>query len=140
MKVSFAIPECGEDEIGEVVEVIKSGWLTTASRCAEFEKDFAKFVGAKHALAVNSGTAALHLGLEALGIGDGDAVLVPTFTFTSTAEVVRYLRADPIFVDCDNETFCIDSNKILEVLEAMSHRLRARLKAVIPVHFGGTSL
>ena len=98
MKVPFAVPECGDDEIQEVTDVIKSGWLTTASRCARFEEDSAKFVDAKHALAVNSATAALHLGLEALGIGEGDKVLVPTFTFTATAEVVRYLRADPIFV------------------------------------------
>src|SRR3972149_8825146 len=105
MKVPFAIPECGDDEIQEVVDVIKSGWLTTASRCSKFEADFAKFVGAKHALSVNSATAALHLGLEALGIAEGDKVLVPTFTFTATVEVIRYLNADPIFVDCDPETF-----------------------------------
>ena len=84
MKVPFAMPDCGIEEINEVIAVIKSGWLTTASRCARFEEDFAKFVGAKHALAVNSATAALHLGLEALGIGEGDKVLVPTFTFTAT--------------------------------------------------------
>jgi len=74
MKVPFAIPECGDDEIQEVTDVIKSVWLTTASRCARFEEDSAKFVGAKHALAVNSATAALHLGLEALGIGEGDMI------------------------------------------------------------------
>ena len=112
MKVPFAIPECGEDEINEVADVIRSGWLTTASRCAQFEKDFAEFVGAKHALAVNSATAALHLGLEALGIKAGDKVLVPTFTFTATAEVVRYMGADPVYVDCDLETFCITATYI----------------------------
>jgi len=97
MNVPFAGPECGDDEIQEVTDVIMSGWLTTASRCVRFEKDFAEFVGAKHALAVNSATAALHLGLEALGIGEGDRVLVPTFPFTSTAEGVRYIKTHPIF-------------------------------------------
>ena len=74
MKVPFAVPECGDDEIKELSDVIESGWLTTASRCAQFERDFAEFVGAKHALAVNSATAALHLGLEALGIREGDMI------------------------------------------------------------------
>ena len=106
-EVPFAFPECGSEEIDEVIAAIKSGWLTTASRCVQFERDFAKFVGSKHALAVNSATAALHLGLEALGINDGDKVLVPTFTFTATAEIIRYLKADPVFIDCDLETFCI---------------------------------
>jgi len=137
IKVPFALPECGDDEIKEVADVIKSGWLTTASRCAQFEEDFARFVGAKYALAVNSATAALHLGLEALGIGEGDWVLVPCFTFTATAEIVRYLRADSVFVDCDPDTFCIDLTRLQETLSAMSHKQKARLKAVIPVHFGG---
>jgi len=117
MKVPFAIPECGDEEIREVADVIRSGWLTTASRCARLEQDFAAFVGVKHALAVNSATAALHLGLEALGIGEGDRVLVPTLTFTATAEIVRYLRADPVFVDCDPETFCITRDQIEQALE-----------------------
>ena len=137
IKVPFAFPECGDDEIQEVTDVIKSGWITTASRCGQFEKYFAKFIGSKHALAVNSATAALHLGLESLGIGEGDQILVPTFTFTATAEIVRYLRADPVFVDCDPDTFCIDLKRLQETLLAMSHKQKARLKAVIPVHFGG---
>lgn len=96
MKVPFAVPECGDEEISEVISVIKSGWLTTASRCLQFENDFAKFVGCKHALAVNSATAALHLGLKALGIVAGDKVIVPTMTFTASAEIVRYLHSDPM--------------------------------------------
>ncbi len=138
MKVPFAIPDCGEEEIQEVTDVIESGWLTTASRCARFEEDFAKFVGAKHALAVNSATAALHLGLEALGTGEDDQVLVPTFTFTATAEVVRYLRADPVFVDCDRETFCITKELISKALSNNQSLITNNsLKAIIPVHFGG---
>jgi len=138
MKVPFAMPECGEEEIQEVAEVIRSGWLTTASRCARFEQDFAEFVGARHALTVNSATAALHLGLEALGIKAGDKVLVPTFTFTATAEVVRYLRADPVFVDCDKETFCINATQMEKRFDAQRAKsIEHRVKAVIPVHFGG---
>ena len=136
--VPFALPECGEEEIGEVTDVIRSGWLTTASRCARFENDFAVYIGAKYALAVNSATAALHLGLEALGISAGDKVLVPTFTFTATAEIVRYLGADPIFVDCDRDTFCITADQINRATEAQHVDIKSgTLKAIIPVHFGG---
>jgi dTDP-4-amino-4,6-dideoxygalactose transaminase len=137
MKVPFSAPEFGEEEIEEVNAVIKTGWLTTASRCERFEKKFADFLGTKYALAVNSGTAALHLGLEALGICQGDKVLVPTYTFTATAEVIRYLGADPVFVDCDKDTFCMDLIHLEKTLSAMTHEQRDRLKAVIPVHFGG---
>ena len=136
MKVPFAIPECGDEEVTEVADVIRSGWLTTASRCARFEKDFAEAVGVKHALAVNSATAALHLGLEALGIGAGDRVLVLTLTFTATAEIVRYLRADPVFVDCDPETFCVKLKLIENAIESNGLKPSA-VKAIIPVHFGG---
>jgi dTDP-4-amino-4,6-dideoxygalactose transaminase len=136
--VPFAIPELGTEEIQEVADVIRSGWLTTASRCVQFEKNFAEFVGAKHALAVNSATAALHLGLEALGIDAGDKVIVPTFTFTATAEIVRYLGADPIFVDCDRDTFCITIEQINRAGKTQNINLKAgNLKAIIPVHFGG---
>ena len=146
-KVPFAVPECGNDEINEVVDVIRSGWLTTASKCAQFENDFAKFVGSKHALAVNSATAALHLGLEALGIVAGDKVVVPTMTFTASAEVVRYLNADPIFVDCDSDTFCITADLVYAAIESQRHLINGpgaesqgpKLKAIIPVHFGGHS-
>ncbi|OPY67546.1 MAG: UDP-4-amino-4-deoxy-L-arabinose--oxoglutarate aminotransferase [Syntrophorhabdus sp. PtaU1.Bin002] len=139
MKVPFAIPECEAEEIQEVTDVIRSGWLTTASRCAQFEKNFAEYVGAKHALAVNSATAALHLGLEALGTKAGDKVLVPTFTFTATAEVVRYLGAEPVFVDCDRETFCITRKEIEKAanIEKSGNDAGISLKTIIPVHFGG---
>lgn len=134
LNVPFALPELGQAEISEITAVIHSGWLTTASRCGQFEKDFAEYIGAKHALAVNSATAALHLGLEALGIGAGDKVLVPTFTFTATAEVVRYLDADPTFVDCDPESFCISVDELEKII---AEDPKGSLKAVIPVHFGG---
>ena len=138
MKVPFAFPDCGDEEIREVADVIKCGWLTTASRCAQFEQEFAKFIGSKYALGVNSGTAALHLGLEALGIGEGNKVLVPTFTFTATAEVVRYLRADPVFVDCDPETFCLTVDQIEDAITNNKSQITNNsLKAIIPVHLGG---
>ena len=136
MQVPFAIPEIGEEEIKEIIDVIKSGWLTTASRCIQFEREFAKFINVKHALAVSSGTAALHLGLEALGIKPGDKVLVPTFTFTATAEVVRYLNADPVFVDCNPETFCIDMEQIEKALHIQNLKPKD-INVIIPVHFGG---
>lgn len=138
MRVPFALPECGNEEINEVIAVVQSGWLTTASRCAQFENGFAKFIGAKHSLAVNSATAALHLGLEALGIAEDDRVLVPTFTFAATAEVIRYLRADPLFVDCNEDTFCIGVPEIEKAINEEKAEGRAiRIKAMIPVHFGG---
>ena len=129
MKISFALPEIDDEEIEETILVIKSGWLTTASRCARFEKDFAAFIGCKHALAVNSATAALHLGLEALGISAGDKVLVPVHTFTATAEVVRCLGADPAFVDCDKETFCITKDQIEKAMSEQRSEVRGRRPA-----------
>ena len=140
IKVPFALPECGEDEIQEISSVMESGWLTTASRCKQFENDFSAFVGVKHALAVNSATAALHLGLEALGVGAGDMVLVPTFTFAATVEGVRYLGADPIFVDCDTETFCMNIEGIEQAIRIRGLTVtpkNLRLRAIIPVHLGG---
>ena len=116
MKVPFALPDCGEEEIRAVADVIRSGWLTTGNKALAFESRFAGFVGARHAIAVNSGTAALHLALEAIGIGRGDRVAVPVHTFTATAEVVRYMGADPVFVDCDRETFCMNADLVNDSL------------------------
>jgi len=138
IKVQFASPEIGDDEVQEVNEVIKSGWLTTASRCSLLEDEFAAFVGARYALAMNSATAALHLGLEALGINQGDRVLVPTLTFTATAEVVRYLGADPIFMDSDRDTFCVTSDLLHHACEIQGiGDIKNDIKAIVPVHFGG---
>jgi len=145
LKVPFAVPECDDSEINEVISVIKSGWLTTASKCIQFENDFTEFVGCKHSLAVNSATAALHLGLEALGIVAGDKVIVPTMTFTSSAEIVRYLHADPVFVDCDTDIFCITSDLVRTAMDCQQNLINSpgaenqdqTIKAIIPVHFGG---
>ena len=128
----FALPEIGDDEIAEVVDTLRSGWLTTGPKTKRFEDDFAAFLGDPllHCLAVNSATAGLHLALEALGIGPGDEVITTTHTFTATAEVVRYLGADVKLVDIDPATRCIDPNQVDDAIGA-------KTKAIIPVHFGG---
>ncbi len=128
----FALPEIGPDEINEVVDTLKSGWITTGPKTKRFEQDFVSFLGdpSLHAMAVNSATAGLHLALEALGVGPGDEVIVPTHTFTSTAEVVRYLGADVVLVDVDPHTLCID-------VAAVEAAMTARTKVVMPVHFAG---
>jgi dTDP-4-amino-4,6-dideoxygalactose transaminase len=127
----FALPEIGQAEIEEVVEALRSGWVTTGPKAAQFEADFAAFLGGDvQAIAINSATAGLHLGLEALGIGPGDEVITTVHTFTSTAEIVRYLGADPVFVDVDPATLCLDASQI----EAA---ITPRTRAIIPMHFGG---
>src|SRR5713101_883070 len=104
----FAVPDITELEINAVVETLKSGWLTTGPRVHEFEDRFAAYVGVPYARAFNSGTAALHLALEAIGLSPGDEVIVPTYTFTATAEVVRYFGARPVLVDVKADDLNID--------------------------------
>jgi dTDP-4-amino-4,6-dideoxygalactose transaminase len=128
--VPFHRPSIGEDEIRSVVETLKSGWLTTGRKVKDFEEDFAKYVGCGHAVAVNSGTAALHLALDAIGINEGDEIIVPAMTFTATAEVVIYFKAIPVLVDCRRDTLNIDTDQI-------QRAITPRTKAIIPVHFGG---
>ena len=128
--IPFHKPTIGEEEVRSVVETLKSGWLTTGFKVKSFEEDFARYVGSKHAIAVNSGTAALHLALDAVGIKEGDEVIVPTMTFTATAEVVLYFKAKPVLVDCEGDTLNLDSAKI----EAA---ITPRTKAIIPVHMAG---
>jgi dTDP-4-amino-4,6-dideoxygalactose transaminase len=128
----FALPDIGEDEIAEVVDTLRSGWITTGPKAKRFEADFAAFLGdaSLHCMAVNSATAGLHLALEALGIGPGDEVITTTHTFTATAEVVRYLGADVVLVDIDPATLCIDP----ALVEAA---ITPATRAIMPVHFGG---
>ncbi|AVA36760.1 MULTISPECIES: DegT/DnrJ/EryC1/StrS family aminotransferase [Cupriavidus] len=129
----FALPEIGEEEIAEVVSALRSGWVTTGPKTRQFEADFAEFLGGGlEAIAVNSATAGLHLGLEALGVGPGDEVITTTHTFTASAEIIRYLGADPVFVDVDPKTLCID-------IAATERAITPRTKAIIPVHFAGRS-
>lgn len=129
--IPFALPDIGEEEIAEVVDSLRSGWLTTGPKTKRFESDFAEFIGGSvEAVAVNSATAGLHLALEAVGIGPGDEVITTTYTFTATAEVIRYLGADPVFVDIDAESLNLDVSKL-------ESAITPRTKAIIPVHFAG---
>jgi dTDP-4-amino-4,6-dideoxygalactose transaminase len=131
LAVPFFKPSIGEEEIAAVSDCLRSGWLTTGPKTAEFEKAFEIYMGGDiTALAVNSATAALHLGLEALGVEPGDEVIVPTLTFTATAEVVRYLGAIPVLVDIDPTTLCID-------IEEVAKAITPRTKVIMPVHFAG---
>jgi dTDP-4-amino-4,6-dideoxygalactose transaminase len=128
--IPFHRPAIGENEIQSVVETLRSGWLTTGPKVKRFEEDFARYLGCGHAIAVNSGTAALHLALDAIGIKEGDDVIVPTMTFAATAEVVVYFRANPVLVDCEPETLNLDPKQI----EAA---ITSKTKAIIPVHIAG---
>ena len=129
-RIPFHRPSMGAAERDAVIAVLDSGWLTTGSRAAEFETAFAAYVGASHAVAVNSATAALHLALEGLGVRDGDEVIVPTYTFAASAEVALYLRARPVLVDVDPATANIDP-------AAIADTLNERTRAVEVVHVGG---
>jgi dTDP-4-amino-4,6-dideoxygalactose transaminase len=127
----FALPEIDDDEINAVNECLRSGWITTGPITKQFESEFAGYLGGDcEAISVNSATAGLHLALEALGIGPGDEVVLPTLTFTATAEVVRYLGADPVLADVDPVTLNMSVNAIKAVVTP-------RTKAVMPVHYGG---
>lgn len=132
MFLPFSRPDITSAEADAVIDVINSGWLTTGKRAAQFEGAFRDFLGdgSLHCMAVNSATSGLHLALEALGVGVGDEVIVPTYTFTATAEVVRYLGATPVFVDVDPTTFNI-------TWSAIEGALSEQTKAVIVVHFAG---
>jgi dTDP-4-amino-4,6-dideoxygalactose transaminase len=115
---------------------MRSGWLTTGDVAAQFESEFAAYVGTRHAIALNSATAGLHLALEALAVSPGSVVLTTPFTFAATAEVVRYLGADPVFVDIDPATLNIDISRLEETLDRLARSGR-RVSAVIPVHLAG---
>ena len=128
--IPFHIPAIGAEEIRAVAETLESGWLTSGTKVKRFEDDFAEYIGSTHAVAVNSGTAALHLALDAIGIRPDDEVIVPTMTFTATAEVVLYFKAKPVLVDCQEDTLNLDPKQIAAAITS-------KTKAIIPVHFGG---
>jgi len=126
----FHVPLIEDEDVRAVVEVLKSGWITTGPKAKAFEEAFAQHIGARHALAVNSCTAALHLSLEAIGLKEGDEVLVPTLTFTATAEVVAYFRAKPVLVDSEPCYFNLD-------IHDAQKKVTPKTRAIIPVHFAG---
>jgi len=130
LTVPFHRASVGEEEAQALNEVIRSGWLTMGPKTFEFEKEFAKYVGAEHAVAVSTGTAGIHLSLEAGGVRAGDEVLLPTTTFTATAEAVTYLAARPVLVDIDPVTMNIDP-------EDASRKITQKTKAIMPVHIAG---
>ena len=127
-QIPFERPSIGQEEIKAVSRVLKSGWLTMGPETAVFEEEFAKYVGAKYAIAVNSATSGLFLALKALGIKEGDEVIVPSFTFVATANVVVHCGATPVFVDIREDDFTMDQ-------ESLDSAITPKTKAVIPVHY-----
>jgi dTDP-4-amino-4,6-dideoxygalactose transaminase len=129
-EIPFHRAALGDEEVEAVAEVIRSGWLAMGPRTIEFERAFAEYIGSRHAIALASGTAALHLALEAAGITAGDEVLIPTITFTATAEAVIYLGARPVLVDVRSDSMNLDP------VDA-ARRITPRTRAIIPVHLAG---
>lgn len=136
LSIPFYKPSLGEPEINEVVDCLRSGWLTTGPKTKQFEAEFARYIRHTHAVAVNSCTAALHLALEAVGLKAGQTVVVPTLTFAATAEVVRYFNATPLLVDCRTADLNLDVADAASRIEAALAR-GEEVAAIIPVHYGG---
>lgn len=126
----FALPLIEEDEINEVIDTLRSNWITTGPKTKRFEEEFKSYVGAKHAIAVNSCTAGLHLALAVLEIGPGDEVIVPSFTFAATANTVVHVGAKPVFADIDEQTLCLDPADV-------ERKITSRTKAITLVHYAG---
>lgn len=126
----FGSPDIREEEVEEVVATLRSGWLGTGPRVARFEEAFREYSGARHAMALNSCTAGLHLAMIAAGVKPGDEVITCPMTFASSANAVLHVGATPVFADCDRETFCIDPDEV-------DARITPRTRAILPVHFAG---
>jgi dTDP-4-amino-4,6-dideoxygalactose transaminase len=133
-QIPFHRPAIGPDEEREVIDALRSGWITTGPKAKRFELDFAEYVGARNALAVAHCTGALHLALFAIGLTPGDEVITTPFTFTATAEVMGYLGARPVFVDIDAQSLNISPERLEEALAGGKHR---KVRAILPVHFAG---
>jgi len=130
MDIPFHKPYITEEEIKEVVNTLKNGWLTMGKKTIEFENKFREYISSKNSIAVSSCTAGLHLALKVIGLKEGDEVIVPTTTFVATAEVVNYFKAKPVLVDVERDTHLIDVEKIEKAITP-------KTKAIIPVHFSG---
>lgn len=126
----FALPDVDDAELQQIKEALDSGWVTTGPKTRQFEAEFAAAVGARHAVAVNSCTAAMHLAMEAIGLQRGDEVITTPYTFAASAEVIRYFDARPVMVDVDSRCLNIDPG----LIEAA---ITARTRAILPVHIGG---
>lgn len=123
-------PSLGEAEFDAVKKVMQSGWIGLGPITQEFEEKFSSYIGAKYAIGLNSGTAALHLALKCYDLAPGDEVIVPSLTFVSTVHAIRYVGATPVFADVNEDTLCLDVNDV-------SRKITPYTKAVIPVHYGG---
>ena len=134
--IPFARPSFTAEEEKAVIEVLRSGWLTTGAKAAEFEKQVSAKAAVKHALAVNSATSGLHLALEASGVGPGDYVITSPYTFTSTGEVIRYTGAHPLFADIESDGYNISAAEVRKILKTQNGR-KGKVKAIIPIHIGG---
>ncbi|MDA3956431.1 MAG: DegT/DnrJ/EryC1/StrS family aminotransferase [Oceanispirochaeta sp.] len=134
--IPFARPSLGREEEEAVLRVLRSGWLTTGREALAFEEEFARYTGAAHALAVNSATAGLHLTLEALGVQEGDKVLTSSYTFTATAEVIRYCGGDPVFVDLAPESMNMDPVDCERKIRSLLDKGES-VKGILPVHIAG---
>ncbi len=126
----FASPLIEKSDISEVVATLKSGWISTGPRVEKFEEMFRRYKKVKFAIALNSGTSALHLSMLAVGLGEQDEVILPTMTFAATANAIIHAGGKPVFVDCEKDTMNID-------VEDIKRKITARTKAIIPVHFAG---
>jgi len=133
----FSPPSIGEEEINEVVDTLRSEWITTGPKVKRFEQDFAQFVHASDALAVTSGTAALHLALLSLGIGPGDAVITSPLTFCSAVHVIEHVGATPILCDVEPDTLNLNPEAVRDGIEKAERDLGLRAKAIMPVHLYG---
>jgi dTDP-4-amino-4,6-dideoxygalactose transaminase len=128
--IPFHRPLLDDDDIAQVTKCLRSGWLTTGQRTMEFEKNFAEYIGSRHAIAVNSCTAAMHLALAALGVGPGNEVITSPYTFVATCEAIQYLGARPVFVDIDPVTMNLNP-------DLLAGALTERTRAIVPVHLAG---
>ena len=126
----FSRPSIGEEEISGVSEVLRSGWITTGAKSAEFESKFCEFAGCEHAVALSSATAGMHLVLEAMNIGEGDEVITPSMTWVSTVNLIVLAGARPVFVDVDKDT-------LMAPCEAFAEKITERTRLIVPVHFAG---